>query len=160
MSKTNNKTSKILPLAIALGLCLGAPAAIAQVKLGGAVRADTPVAQAQVGAHVHAQAATPATPAIPATPPVRTETGMTPAVPATPATPATPAQPAQMSWTQLDVNANGTLSASEAAGIPQLDKIFVQADANADGELSTDEYKAWLAANGKGKAKVAPASGG
>ena len=158
-----SKTNKILALAIALGLCLGAPAAMAQVKLGGAARADTPVAQAQVGAHVHAQTATPATPAtpaIPATPPVRSDTGMTPAVPATPATPATPAQPAQKSWTQLDVNANGTLSATEAAGIPQLEKIFVQADANADGELSADEYKAWLAASGKGKAKVAPASGG
>lgn len=152
-----SKTNKLLSLAIALALGGAAPAAMAQVKLGGAVRAETPVAQAHVGVHGNAQVATPATPAVPATPatpPVRSETGeMTPAVPATPATPAAPAQPAQMSWAELDANGNGSLSAAEAAGIPQLEKIFVKADANADGELSADEYKAWLSLGGKAKAK-------
>lgn len=153
-----SKTNTLLSLAIAIALGAAAPA-VAQVKLGGAVRADTPVAQAHVGVHGNAQAATPATPAVPATPaipPVRSETGeMTPAVPATPATPATPAQPAKMrSWTELDANGNGTLSATEAAGIPQLEKVFAKADANADGELSGDEYKAWLALSGKARAKA------
>lgn len=151
-----SKTNTLLSLAIAIALGATAPV-MAQVKLGGAVRAETPVAQAHVGVHGNAQAATPATPAVPATPatpPVRSETGeMTPAVPATPATPAMPAQPAKMSWTELDANGNGTLSATEAAGIPQLEKVFAKADANADGELSADEYKAWLALSGKAKAK-------
>ena len=39
-----------------------------------------------------------------------------------------------------------------------LAKVFPAADADANGELSQDEYKAWLAANGNGKAK--PAAGG
>ena len=37
-------------------------------------------------------------------------------------------------------------------------QVFPAADADANGELSQDEYKAWLAANGNGKAK--PAAGG
>jgi hypothetical protein len=107
-----------------------------------------------------------ATPAVPATPPVDApRSGTTPATPATPpsedtrgtgvgATPATPATPAKKSWAELDVDANGTLSATEAASLNGLAKVFVQADANADGQLSQDEYKAWLSANGKGKAKA------
>ncbi len=35
-----------------------------------------------------------------------------------------------------------------------LAKVFAKADADADGELTRDEYKAWLAANGKAKAKA------
>jgi hypothetical protein len=107
-----------------------------------------------------------ATPAVPATPPADVpRSGTTPATPATPpsgdtrgtgvgATPATPATPAKKNWAELDVDANGTLSATEAASLNGLAKVFVQADANADGQLSQDEYKAWLSANGKGKAKA------
>jgi hypothetical protein len=32
--------------------------------------------------------------------------------------------------------------------------VFVKADADANGELTQDEYKTWLAANGKAKAKA------
>ena len=67
-------------------------------------------------------------------------------------TPATPAS--KTSWSELDADGNGTLSAGEAGGVQSLSKVFVQADADANGELSQDEYKAWLAANGKGKAKA------
>ena len=107
-----------------------------------------------------------ATPAIPATPPADVpRSGTTPATPATPptdatrgtgvgATPATPATPAKKNWAELDIDANGTLSATEAGSLNGLAKVFVQADANADGQLSQDEYKAWLSANGKGKAKA------
>jgi hypothetical protein len=35
-----------------------------------------------------------------------------------------------------------------------LAKVFAKADADADGELTQDEYKAWLAANGKARAKA------
>jgi hypothetical protein len=54
----------------------------------------------------------------------------------------------------MDADANGTLSATEAASMKSLAKVFGEADADADGELSQDEYKAWLAASGKAKAKV------
>ena len=53
------------------------------------------------------------------------------------------------SWSDLDVDKNGTLSATEAATMQSLSKIFPQADADANGELAPDEYKAWLSANGK-----------
>ena len=65
------------------------------------------------------------------------------------ATPATPATPARKNWSELDVDANGSLSAGEAASMQSLTKVFAKADANADGELTQDEYKAWLAANDK-----------
>ena len=76
--------------------------------------------------------------------------------PPPPAAPAPPAAP--MSWSALDANGNGTLDAGEAARMESLAKVFPAADADANGELSQDEYKAWLAANGNGKAK--PAAGG
>ena len=71
-----------------------------------------------------------------------------------PATPATPATPAKKSWSELDANGNGTLSVAEAEPLPGLSKAFVKADADANGELTQDEYKAWLAANGKAKGKA------
>ena len=64
-------------------------------------------------------------------------------------TEATPqAAPAPKSWAELDANGNGSLSASEAAPIESLAKVFTKADKDANGELTADEYKAWLAANG------------
>ena len=53
-----------------------------------------------------------------------------------------------------DLDANGTLDVTEAAPMPQLARAFVQADVDADGELTQDEYKAWLAASGKTKGKT------
>ena len=35
-----------------------------------------------------------------------------------------------------------------------LSQVFAKADADANGELTQDEYKAWLAANGKAKGKA------
>lgn len=62
-------------------------------------------------------------------------------------------QPEKKNWSDLDTDKNGTLSASEAASVSNLSSVFAKADANADGELTQDEYKAYLAANGKGGAK-------
>lgn len=68
-----------------------------------------------------------------------------------PPTTAQNAPPAKASgektWTELDGNNNGTLSNTEAQAMPTLAKIFTDADANADGELTQDEYKAWVASN-------------
>ena len=60
--------------------------------------------------------------------------------------------PQKKNWSDLDTDKNGTLNASEAASVQSLSKAFAQADANADGELTQDEYKAYLAATGKGQA--------
>lgn len=75
-----------------------------------------------------------------------------PATPATPATPANPAAPAKKTWSDLDINKDGSLDKNEAANIPSLQTVFDQADANADGALTGDEYKRYLASNGQGPA--------
>lgn len=114
--------------------------------------------------------AMPATPAVPATPPTddasamaaaatsaigdATAMGAAPVTPATPATPATHAASAtsakRVNWSQLDSDKDGKLSKSEAAPVKGLSKVFDQADANKDGALTADEYKAYLAAHGQG----------
>jgi hypothetical protein len=64
------------------------------------------------------------------------------------------AAPAQKTWAELDANGNGSLSAAEAAPIESLTTVFPQADKDGNGELTADEYKTWLAANGGGKPKA------
>jgi hypothetical protein len=58
-----------------------------------------------------------------------------------------------VSWSQLDADQNGTLSKTEAASVSSLSTVFDQADGDRDGALTVDEYKAYLAANGKGDAR-------
>jgi hypothetical protein len=115
--------------------------------------------------HVATQAtspAMPATPSVPATPPTddtmaaaaTSATGDATATGATPATPATPAASAasakRVNWSQLDSDKDGKLSKAEAAPVKGLSKVFDQADANKDGALTADEYKAYLAAHVQG----------
>lgn len=57
------------------------------------------------------------------------------------------AAPVQKTWAELDANGNGSLSVTEAAPIESLAKVFPKADKDGNGELTADEYKAWLAAN-------------
>ncbi len=52
-----------------------------------------------------------------------------------------------VSWADLDTDGNGSLSRAEAAAVPSLAQVFERADADKDGELTADEYKAFLAAN-------------
>lgn len=66
--------------------------------------------------------------------------------PATPA-PQTDAAPAKKTWADLDTDKDGNLTKTEAATIPSLQAVFDQADANADGALSGEEYKTYLAMN-------------
>lgn len=70
-----------------------------------------------------------------------------------PATPATPTEPGKKTWADLDVNKDGNLDKIEAAPIPTLQAVFDTADTNADGALTGEEYKTYLAMNGDGKAK-------
>jgi len=77
------------------------------------------------------------------------------AQPAQPAEPAQPAQPTQSkkTWSDLDTDKNGSLSKAEAVAIPSLQTVFDQADANADGALTSEEYKTYLAMNRQNEGK-------
>lgn len=165
-----NKKPLILTAA---SLLLAAPIAMAQVapvkaKVGadanaaGQVNAAHDQARDKVGAKgevdAQAQATPPATPATPAVPPTGDATQATPAVPATPAAPVAQAS-GEKKWSDLDGDGNGTLSASEAEGMPSLAKIFAEADADANGELSQDEYKAWVANNNAARSNNDPSQG-
>ncbi|HLT45290.1 MAG TPA: EF-hand domain-containing protein, partial [Luteimonas sp.] len=71
------------------------------------------------------------------------------------ATTATPQDPAQstapaateqpLTWADLDVDGNGTLSQAEAGNLQSLAQVFNDADSDSDGELTPDEYKAYVA---------------
>ena len=161
-----NHTTLLFPLAAAFAL--SSPAAFAQSHGAGVnataaarVPAQLP-AQASAGMEMHAmQRAEPQQKATPAVPASKSDDGKaTPAAPATPAVPATPAEPAantdskqtKKDWQALDTDGNGSLSMSEAASLDSLAKVFGQADADGNGELTGEEYKTWWAANAGAKA--------
>ncbi|MEH6420499.1 hypothetical protein [Pseudomonas sp. CGJS7] len=82
----------------------------------------------------------------------------TPASAAQDAGAATAAQPAaapqKKSWSDVDGDKDGNLSKTEAAAVPALGQVFDQADADANGSLTPDEYKNYVAkvqSNGGGK---------
>ena len=50
-------------------------------------------------------------------------------------------------WADVDTNGDGNISKEEAAANPGLSQVFDQADANADGSLTADEYKAFVSKN-------------
>lgn len=56
----------------------------------------------------------------------------------------TQGDPAKKSWADVDADKDGNLSKAEASAVPALGQVFDQADANADGSLSADEYKAYV----------------
>lgn len=68
----------------------------------------------------------------------------------------TTASPGKKSWADVDADKNGKLTKAEAAVVPALGQVFDKADDNADGALTADEYKAYVA-KVQGKA---PAGGG
>lgn len=122
-----------LSLGLAFAAVVSAPLAFAQDANASATGQE----------NAAAQPATPATPATPADPQAGTS-----AVPATPAQPAATA--GKVTWSDLDADKDGKLTRTEAAPIDSLSQSFEAADADKDGALTTDEYKAYLAANGKG----------
>src|SRR5690606_17305722 len=63
--------------------------------------------------------------------------------PAQSTAPATGQQP--LTWADVDVDGNGTLSKAEAGALPSLAQVFDDADADNDGELTPDEYKTFAA---------------
>lgn len=85
-----------------------------------------------------------------------TDSAQTPASqPASPS-PQTEATPARKTWADLDIDKNGNLDKAEAGGAPSLQAVFDQADANADGSLTGDEYKTYLAANSQKQDAATP----
>ena len=117
MQNTTNR-NKLAILTFALASALAAPAAFAQSASGAP---QDPAAQSA---------------------PQQPTTAQQPTTEAAPQ-----AAPAQKTWADLDANGNGSLSVTEAAPIESLAKVFPKADKDGNGELTADEYKAWLAAN-------------
>lgn len=56
------------------------------------------------------------------------------------------AEPKQVTWADLDVDKDGSLSKAEVATVPALTQVFDDADADADGKLTAEEYKVHAAA--------------
>jgi hypothetical protein len=56
----------------------------------------------------------------------------------------------QVTWADLDADKDGSLSKTEAAPLQSLSQVFDQADSDADGKLTADEYKAYVAKNSSG----------
>lgn len=73
-----------------------------------------------------------------------------------PASPAPQTETSKKTWTELDTDKDGNLNKTEASSIPSLQAVFDQADTNADGALTGDEYKSYLAMNGQGKDAAQP----
>jgi type II secretory pathway pseudopilin PulG len=53
----------------------------------------------------------------------------------------------QQGWEQVDTDRDGSISKQEASANAGLSQVFGQADADADGLLSTDEYKSFVDQN-------------
>ena len=67
---------------------------------------------------------------------------------------ATAGDPAsKKSWADVDADKDGKLSKTEADSVPALAQVFGQADSDADGTLTADEYKAYVAKNQDGASK-------
>lgn len=70
-------------------------------------------------------------------------------MPPTQSTTGAPAGQQTVTWADLDVDGNGTLSMTEAGGLPSLAAVFTEADVDGNGELTAEEYKLYVAsANG------------
>jgi cytochrome c peroxidase len=50
-------------------------------------------------------------------------------------------------WDDVDIDKDGAISKQEASSNAGLSQVFDQADGNADGKLTADEYKAFVSKN-------------
>lgn len=50
-----------------------------------------------------------------------------------------------LSWNDVDLDQDGALSQAEAGAVPSLLEVFAQADADADGALTAEEYQSFVA---------------
>ena len=79
-----------------------------------------------------------------------------PAEPAPAAAPAPAPQGNAMSWADVDTNQDGNVGKDESAAVPALTQVFDQADADADGQLTPQEYQAFVAKAQAGATAPAP----
>jgi EF hand len=81
------------------------------------------------------------------TTPTTDDSAMQSTNPAPQAQPAPAAQPKQVTWADLDVDKDGNLTKPEVATVPALSQVFDQADADANGKLTAEEYKMFASKN-------------
>jgi len=92
------------------------------------------------------------------TTPTTDDSAMQSASPTPQAQPAPTAEPKQVTWADLDTDKDGNLTKTEVATVPALNQVFDQADADANGKLTAEEYKTFASKNSGGAA--GNASGG
>ncbi|HEL4453853.1 TPA: EF-hand domain-containing protein [Stenotrophomonas maltophilia] len=129
----------LIALIVAAGSVLAIPA-MAQSAKQQAAHAQNEAAQAQQAAAQAGQAADQATNAAAAASAQANGGGQT--------------------WASIDTDGNGTISKTEAQVNAGLAQVFAQADTNKDGELSADEYKAYVAAQQAGAGGAAQGAQG
>ena len=78
-------------------------------------------------------------------PTTATQDAATQATPTDQAAPA--AEPKQLTWADVDTDKNGSISKGESAQLASLAQVFDDADGDKNGELTPDEYKAFVAKN-------------
>ncbi len=135
---TNRNRKPLIALLIAAGSVMALPA-MAQTAQQSAAQAQQQAAQAQQAAGAADQAADAATGAA--------------------AQASAQASGGGQTWASVDTDGNGTISKSEAQVNAGLAQVFDQADTNKDGELTPDEYKAYVAAQQSGAANGSNAPG-
>ena len=145
------KLSNRKPLFLALALTLAAPLAFAQSTdpQSSAQQATQAAQDAQTATQSAQDAAKTAQDAADAT----TTAAQQPTQAADSMAQQATGEPQKKNWSDLDINKNGTLSATEAASVQSLSSSFSEADKNADGELTQDEYKAFLETKNGDEAK-------
>ncbi|MCF3480678.1 EF-hand domain-containing protein [Stenotrophomonas maltophilia] len=131
----------LIALIVAAGSVLAIPA-MAQSAKQQAAQAQNEAAQAQQAAAQAGQAADQATNAAAA------------------AAASAQANGGGQTWASIDTDGNGTISKTEAQVNAGLAQVFDQADTNKDGELSADEYKAYVAAQQAGAGGAAQGAQG
>ncbi len=135
---TNRNRKPLIALLIAAGSVMAVPA-MAQTAQQSAAQAQQQAAQAQQAAGAAGQAADAASGAA--------------------AQASAQASGGGQTWASVDTDGNGTISKSEAQVNAGLAQVFDQADTNKDGELTPDEYKAYVAAQQTGAANGGNAPG-
>ena len=129
----------LLALIVAAGSVLAVPA-MAQSAQQQAAQAQNQAAQAQQSAAQAGQAADQASSAAASAQAQASGGGQT--------------------WASIDTDGNGTISKAEEQVNAGLAQVFDQADTNKDGELSADEYKAYVAAQQAGAGGAAQGAQG
>ncbi len=125
MTELTQRTRKpLIALLVAAGSLMAAPA-FAQSAQESAAQAQAQAAQAQQAASQAGQAADQAS---------------------------AQASGGGQTWASIDTDGNGTISKSEAQVNAGLAQVFDQADTDKNGELTPDEYKAFVASQQGGAA--------